>query len=282
MYTLNVPYLNLNQIHMSGQVFNWYWMTNGSYLIPYEDKSTLIRQYNDRLVVGCNDEQFYNDWFRYFTLGIDYEQLQKECCDSDYRLKRIVKKASGVRLLQYDTLQALIGFMLMNEMGYGRTREAFRSLCYILGEDYTKLIKNLGHVKLHRFPTTSRILEDQDVLRCCKLHGNEHKLVELCEYIEEGWLDIDELESLETYEEAFEYLSDFTDLIDSYVIDNVCLHSLGFSEVFPANEEMEKFIRREFSCDSDLFIEWFLSEGMMKKYAGCVNQYMNYVMRTGR
>ena len=65
---INVPYLNLDQIYNSGQVFSWIKFRDQKYVIPFKDQALKVEQQKDRLIMNCNEEQFYDIWYKYFDM----------------------------------------------------------------------------------------------------------------------------------------------------------------------------------------------------------------------
>lgn len=278
MFAIKVPTFNMTKVYRSRQALDWKYLSPGFFLVPHDNSPTSIRQYeNARLAVSCNDEQFYQTWFKQFSLDIDYDKLINDCYSSSPTLGHIVNQSRGVHLIHIDIMPALFGFMLMDRIGYRKTQNALRAINSYIGNKLSKQLHNIGHVSFYDFPEVSSILEDQDKLSQCKLYGYEDDVIELCELINEGWLDIDELLGLETYEEASSYLNDFSECFSQFTIDKICLHSLGFSEVFPSDEKIERLLEKLFDCDSEIFVEWFLDNEELRSKAGHINVLIDYV-----
>ena len=72
MFVIEVPYINLDQIYESGQVFSWIKLRDSKYVIPFGNQALKIEQQKERLIMNCTDEQFYNIWFYYFDMNTDY------------------------------------------------------------------------------------------------------------------------------------------------------------------------------------------------------------------
>ena len=72
MFVIEVPYINLDQIYESGQVFSWIKLRDSKYVIPFGNQALKIEQQKERLIMSCTDEQFYDIWFYYFDMDTDY------------------------------------------------------------------------------------------------------------------------------------------------------------------------------------------------------------------
>ena len=57
MFVIEAPYIDLDQIYNSGQIFTWIKLRDKKYVIPYRDNALKIEQVKNRLIMSCNEEQ---------------------------------------------------------------------------------------------------------------------------------------------------------------------------------------------------------------------------------
>ena len=50
MFVIEVPYIDLDQIYNSGQIFTWIKLKDAKYVIPFKDKALKIEQAKERFI----------------------------------------------------------------------------------------------------------------------------------------------------------------------------------------------------------------------------------------
>lgn len=272
MFVIEVPYIDLNQIYDSGQVFNWIKLRDYKYVIPFRDKALKIEQQKERLIMSCTDEQFYGIWYNYFDLGTDYSSVNFLVKRADEYLKICANRGKGIHIIRQDLFETIVTFALATATNIPRIKAMVRAISENCGIEHKQSMSEAGRITWHEFPTPEMILENQDMLDRCKLGYRKDVIIGLCQDIVDGWLDLDELSRM-TYENAKEYLMQFNG-IGPKVADCICLYGLHHTQAFPVDTHIEQILEREYDCDYEIFAEWYLSE--LKGYEGIVQQYMFY------
>lgn len=274
MFVITVPFLNLDQIYASGQVFRWIKFRDGKYAIP--DKDAIImaeQQARDKLVLSCNDEGFYCQWYDYFDMQTDYMALNYKIRQIGEEMKSKAVRASGVRILRQDLFEIIVSFMLATATNIPNIKRMIEQITWKCGKKHKSSMRECGIVKWYEFPTPEQILEKQHKLGdSFGLKRKEH-VIQLCQDICDGWVDLGGLWNM-SYEEAKEELMKIEG-IGPKVADCICLYGLHMMEAFPIDTHIKQIMQRDFGCeDYEAFADWYLWD--VKGYEGLVQQYMFY------
>ena len=272
MYVLKIPYMDLDQIYSSGQVFRWIKLRDSKYVIPFRDQALKVEQQKEKLIMSCTDEQFYNIWYNYFDINTDYFAINFSVKRIDEYMKICANRGSGVRILRQDLFEMIITFALATATNIPRIKNMVESISRVCGIKHKQSMREVGQVVWYEFPSVEAILSKQDKLDQCKLGYRKDIIIELCQDIVDGWLDLEELSQM-SYKDAKEYLMQFNG-IGPKVADCICLYGLHHIQAFPVDTHIEQILEREYDCDYETFSGWYLNE--LKGYEGIVQQYMFY------
>lgn len=273
MYAINCPNLNLNQIYLSGQIFRWIKVGEGKFVIPYKDKAIVAFHNRSYLVLSCTEEEFYDFWFNYFNMELDYSMLNyKAGLESEY-LKICSVRGSGIRIVRQELFETIISFIVSQQQSIPRIRAILDKMCILFGKMHKLSVRNSGRITWYEFPTPESILEKSEDLDKCSLGYRKDYILNICQSIVDGWLDFDLLRSMD-YEDAKEYLMQF-DGIGPKVADCICLYSLHHMQAFPIDSHIKEILEREFDTDDcEEATECYFPS--LRNYRGLVQQYMFY------
>ncbi len=272
MFVIDIPFLDLNQIYNSGQCFRWIKLKDDMYVVPFKNQAIKVMQQKERILFSCTDQQFYDVWFNYFDVQKDYLASNSSIKKLDDYLKVCANRAKGVRIIKQDLFEMIITFALATATNIPRIKSMVNALCELCGVMHKQSMREAGKVTWYEFPTAQDIISKKDELFKCKLGYREEIIIQLCQDVVDGWLDLDELASME-YKEAKEYLMQFNG-IGPKVADCICLYGLHILESFPVDTHIEQILEREFDCDLETFDEWYLED--LQNERGLVQQYMFY------
>ena len=272
MFVINVPYLNLDQIYNSGQVFSWIKFRDQKYVIPFKDQALKIEQQKDRLIMNCNEEQFYDIWYKYFDMQTDYGDINFKAKHIGEEMKICANRGSGVRIIRQDPFEMVITFCLATATNIPRIKWMVQSIREAYGIKHVQSMREVGKVVWYEFPTPESILANPKKLDNCKLGYRKNVIVDICQDIVDGWLDLNLVGQL-SYEAAKQYLMQFNG-IGPKVADCICLYGYHFTQAFPVDTHIEQILERDYDCDCETFKEWHLSK--LQNYGGVIQQYMFY------
>lgn len=234
MFVIEVPHLNLNQIYDSRQVPRWIKLKDDLYVVIHKDKAIKVQQQQDRfdfnryrLMFSCNEEDFYNIWFEYFDLKIDYSHLNFKTKIANKKLRPPCNRAAGIHILKQDPWELYIYTKLVQNLGYDMAVYAINAIAQDCGIKHQQSIREHGKVVWYEFPDA------------VTLHDNLHKLRNLGKV--NAWLD--KLCKV-TIDKPCYYMYNGNDLFD-------VLYSRNF-DTFPSYE-IEDVIEKNFKCTVDDF-----------------------------
>ena len=219
MYVLEIPYMDLDQIYNSGQVFRWMRLNDHKYVIPFRDKALKVEQQKQRFMFDCSEEAFFETWWDYFDIQTDYSILNNAIKRCDEEIKIAANRAKGIHILKQDLFEIIIACSLETATSVQRASEMLQGIARKTGFKHKQAMREAGQVCWYEFPTPERLLKKQDYLTTQETGYKHDIIIGLCEAIVDGWLDLDLLQSM-SYEEAKDYLMEF-DGIGPKVADSI-------------------------------------------------------------
>lgn len=274
MYVLEIPYMDLDQIYNSGQVFRWMRLNNHKYVIPFRDKALKVEQQKQRFMFDCSEEVFFETWWDYFDIQTDYSILNNAIKRCDEEIKIAANRAKGIHILKQDIFEIIIACSLETATSVQRASEMLQGIAKKTGFKHKQAMREVGQVCWYEFPTPERLLKKQDYLTIQETGYKHDIIIGLCEAIVDGWLDLDLLQSM-SYEEAKDYLMEF-DGIGPKVADSICLYGLHHMQAFPIDTHLNQvFDRNELTYEE--YYEWFIEDNQIAdNNKGLLRQYLWY------
>lgn len=274
MYVLEIPFMDLDQIYNSGQVFRWIRLNDHKYVIPFRDKALKVEQQKQRFMFDCSEEAFFETWWDYFDAQTDYSILNNAVrfCDESFKIP--ANRAKGIHIIKQDLFEVIIACSLETATSVQRTKEMMSGIARKTGVKHKQAMREAGQVCWYEFPTPEKLLQKQDFLTTQETGYKHDIIIGLCESIVDGWLDFELLQSM-AYEEAKEYLMEF-DGIGPKVADSICLYGLHHMKAFPVDTHLNQIFERD-GMTYDEFVEWFLEDNKIaKENKGLLRQYLWY------
>lgn len=273
MFVIECPYLSLDQLYKSGQVFRWLKASENKFVVTHGDRAVKVAQQKDRLAFNCGEEEFYDIWYDYFDMGADYGAMNAAIAKCGKYLKTCSVRASGVRILRQDLFETLVGFIISQQQNIPRIRAILDKMCSMMGTKHAQGMSECGRVVWYEFPSPERILQNEKKLDACGLGYRKPYVLAAARAALDGWLDYDYLSSL-SYEEAKSYLMEFEG-VGPKVADCVCLYALHCMQAFPVDTHVQQILQREYKePDAESFCSGYIPN--VKDFAGLAQQYMFY------
>lgn len=275
MFVIETPYMDLEQIYNSDQNLRWIKLRDYKYICPVGNKVVKIEQNKNRFMIACNEEDFYQFWFKYFGFDLPYDEYFWKLRIVDRSLQVCANRANGVRIIKQDLFETMVKSILR----YGESRNHFdfyfEQIAFYCGEEKENSFKESGRIKWTRFPTANEILDNETSLKKLKLGlGSDYdKLIDLSLNIVEGWLDLKLLDEM-SYDQDMDYLSDFDEIFSYEQIKFILLYGLRKIESFVHDDLLDEAINKEYGFDSTCFVSWFGNE--IKGLEGLSRQYLIY------
>lgn len=140
--------IDLGIIYQSGQCFRWQPLDPQTYIVFDGDAAAVIRQENPQEVALLATFGGYRDWYDYFDGAHNYREISEALVREDSRLKVMIEKSRGLRLLKQDPLEILITFMMSANNHIPR----IRNFVFDLSEAYGQVIGEWAGKTLYAFP----------------------------------------------------------------------------------------------------------------------------------
>ena len=144
---------------------------------------------------SCDKKTFNNFYKDYFDLDTDYKKYIKICKKDDKFLKEALKFGEGIKILRQDKYEMLISFIISQRKSIKAIKTSIERMCKIAG----KKIKNEYGV-FYAFPTPKEILAHKSKIASCGLGYRYPYIIEACEKIISGEINLESLTKLPTEE----------------------------------------------------------------------------------
>lgn len=275
MYVLEVPYMNLDQIYASGQVFRWIRLRESKYVVPLRDKALKVEQQKNRIMFDCTEDAFFEIWWNYFDLQTDYSipfyAIRRTSDDN----KIAANRAKGIHILNQDLFEVIIacclGLPFSNETVEIQRQRMFE-ISKRIGTKHKQAMREDGQFVWYEFPTPKKLLENIDDIS--DVLGKNYDLIfDLCDSIECGWFDIDLLKDLST-SDAKEYLQQFG--INKQKSNAICLYGLHKLDSFPVDRCIKTIIKDNDMNLKEYYNEFISGDQIVDDNKGILRMYLWY------
>lgn len=131
---IKVPYLNLDRTFNSGQSLRWFKIESNRYILRHKEKMVYAEmKKNDMLYIGCSEDDFFDIWYHYFAIDIDYQEIHRRIHKNKDIFNGVSKASKGVRVLRKDPNEVLIKYIF--KKAYKEYyKEYFELFCQAFGK----------------------------------------------------------------------------------------------------------------------------------------------------
>ena len=256
---LELRNFDIEQIADSGQCFRIYRIDDNKWEAHVLNKCLFIQKNNNIHVFYCSKEQFYDFWYKYFDLEIDYGQIISRILNSgDGYLEKAVKFGSGLRILKQDLWEMIFSYVISQQNNISRITNCIRKICSTNND---------------KFPSPSDFLNfSENQLESFKLGYRKDYLLTISKLIYEGKFDLKLLKSMD-YISALKYLKSLPGIGDK-VANCIMLFGLHKIEAFPIDVWIKRIIDKRYNGN------FSLKELGLEDIGGIVQQYMFFYERS--
>lgn len=274
MVSIKIKDFDLGKIAESGQCFRMNYIGKGTYSIVAFGKYIEISQYQDTVILSCDEEEYQLIWRDYFDIDTDYEAIRNNAKADDF-LNAAMNYSSGIRILKQDLWEMIITFIISQRKSINNIKDCVQRLCINYGEHLFD-----GENGYFTFPTPE-VLSKVSVedLRACGLGYRDeyvHNAAQWClsnmtfdtnsnRYIMTEYPDI-----VNSYTYAKSVLTQITGVGDK-IANCICLFALHQLEACPIDTHMQQII--------DKIYNGIMPEWMVNDKAGVLQQYAFYYKR---
>lgn len=199
----------------------------------------------------------------YFNLHHDLAELYKQWADADPNFRKRAPKFTGVRMLNQDAWEALVGFICSSNNNISRISQMVHKLCL----HYGPYIGAIGDEVFHDFPTPAALTAPgvEAHLRELGFGYRARYIAQTAQNISQdrpdGWLlslrnpasvawgaargKATAADEAPTYKRAHEQLLELTG-VGPKVADCVCLMGLGWGEAVPVDTHVWQIAMRDY------------------------------------
>jgi len=214
---------NIKQTLDCGQIFRFKIDGNLAYVYS-TDKQAVIETNEDKIVINTNDVGYFE---HFFDLKTDYSSIKKSL-KKDKFLIDAVDYGYGIRILNNNTFEMIVSFIISANNNIPRIKKSIEYLCENFGE-------NKG--EYFAFPTLEQLktasVED------FKLAGLGYRALQMFETIQTlSHQDLDNLKNMNK-EEQFQFLLKLKG-VGEKVANCIMLFGLGVKDVFPVDTWINK------------------------------------------
>lgn len=129
MITKDIDYFDLEQIAESGQCFRWNKLDEHKYRIPAFGSYLDIAQTGSHFELSCTEDEFEEIWYNYFDLGTDYKGIVQRIDSRDSFLISAAEYGKGIRILNQDTWETIISFIISQNNNIPRIKKGIEAVC---------------------------------------------------------------------------------------------------------------------------------------------------------
>lgn len=148
----NVKDFNIKQILECGQCFRWEKITDTNYIVvAYRRVIEVIQDGSKVTILNTTMKDFDEIWKDYFDLNVNYEEVKEEL-SKDELLKKSVEFGYGIRILNQDSFEMLISFIISARNSIPSIKKTVKKICERWGEK----IEYKGN-EYYTFPTPQAI-----------------------------------------------------------------------------------------------------------------------------
>lgn len=261
---LTIPKTELNIIDTldCGQAFRFKAIADNEIEGIAFRKYLRLTQTDDEICFYDTTQEDYNSiWKNYFDLNTDYVALKKDF-SKDKVLKEAIEYASGIRILQQDSFEILLSFIISQNNNIKRIKTSIDKICTLYGDELSP--------NRHAFPTIEQLanLTKAD-LSDLGLGYRDDYILDCVQKITSKETDLDEIAKMSLADAKKELLK--IKGVGPKVCDCVLLFGFYKTECFPIDTWIKKVLAE------------YYPQGFPQKYApvsGIAQQYLFHYMRT--
>ena len=242
-------------------------------MVISSDKACIISTEQDNTVILC-EEEHENYFYNFFDLSRDYSKIYKSAQKSGVQvLKTASKLAKGVRILNQNSEEMTISFMISQNNNIPRIKRIINALCVSLGEK-----KQFMGYDYYSFPTLSAFLaKDEQFYKDTGMGYRANYMASVCEFLQNN--DLSKLGELS--DEKLKAILLKVKGIGEKVANCVCLFGFHKTHSFPVDTWIEKIYIENFNGklnNRDKITQYF--KKLFGENSGYFQQYLFYYKRS--
>ena len=224
---LNLEDFNAKQILDCGQIFR-YTIDENVAVVHSKDKQAKIITEKEKIIISTQDVDYFEN---FFDLRTDYSAIKNQLKKDEF-LTKAVEYGKGIRILNNDTYEMIVSFIISANNNIKRIKKSIEWLCEKFGDNKSDYFA---------FPTLEQLktatVED---FRSAGLGYRAEQMAQTIQKLTEQ--DIVNLKT-KSQEEQFKFLVSLKG-IGEKVANCIMLFGLGAKNVFPVDTWINKVYNR--------------------------------------
>ncbi|NLK95909.1 MAG: DNA-3-methyladenine glycosylase 2 family protein [Clostridiales bacterium] len=271
-----VKNFNIKQILECGQCFRWEKVGENNYIgVAFDKVIEVLQKDNEVIIFNSNEEDFNNIWLKYFDLERDYETIKKEL-SKDKILKESVEFGYGIRILNQDSFEMLISFIISARNSIPSIMKTIKKI----SEKWGNAIEYKGKI-YYTFPKPEMLkgITEEEIKETGASFRSKYILDTVNKINEKN--NLDEIKSLND-DECHIALQEFKG-VGAKVADCIMLFSMGKTSAFPVDVWVKRAMMFFYNADEGSLnkIRIFGRE-RFKDLSGFAQQYLFYNARENK
>lgn len=275
----NLEHFDLKQILECGQIFRYEKISSFSYRLMARDKRIKLSQDPKSRVLTIENSSlsdYQAIWKEYFDIETDYGHIIKKISRDDPHMQKATEYGSGIRILNQDTWEMIISFIVSQNKAIPHIQTCINNLCQAFGT----LMVDQGGESYYAFPTVEELSKATDEeIRACKVGFRAPYIMDACQKVMDGTVVLEALPGLSTLE-AKESLMKIKG-IGEKVAHCVLLFGLGKTDTFPTDVWIKRIMQQVYFDHKETKNQEIINFANQKygSYAGYAQQYLFYYGR---
>lgn len=154
MLSMRIPNFSLDKMYSSPTCFNWKKVDSNWYIMHEEEKACSVKQFGDKKVFYCSENDFFDVWYKYFTIDVDYSNALRILSKfPDIKTKSIVARFKDVRLVRNPLEGGIIRTVIKHSSDNKYLAQCiYNSIMYSSSNQKQASIQNLGKCRWKDLP----------------------------------------------------------------------------------------------------------------------------------
>lgn len=269
----NLSDFELVHIFECGQCFRWRREDDGSYTGVIKQGVLNVNKVDGKVIVCGNFDDLETVCTEYFDLNRNYSDIKTLISFNDEKMKEAIKYGSGIRILNQDTWEMLISFIISAANNIPRISKTIENLSRACGKE----VEFKGK-KYYLFPTAKELSKlSMDELRACNLGFRDKYIFEVSRLVASGGLNLDEIKSMKMDDAKKELMK--LPGVGAKVADCILLFSMGKMGAFPVDTWIKKIMNEVYIDSKNVKKINQYATQRFGEYAGIAQQYLFYFKR---
>ena len=289
-YTLKLENINSfesEDTFTCGQCFRWIKEDDSSYTgVIKNGVLNVNKKEKDIYICGYlkdinNIDEFRDLIYKYLDLNRDYEIIQEVLSKDDEIMKIAIKSGKGIRILNQDSWEMLISYIISAANNIPRITKIVETLSKNYGEKIiipNKILPNVKNREFYLFPNSNELskvgIED---LRACNMGFRDKYVYNAVKLVNDKKVDLEEIKNLD-YFSAKKELSKIQG-VGSKIADCILLFSMEKHEAFPVDTWILKAMNELYIDSKNVKKINLYAIEKFGENAGIAQQYLFYHYR---